>query len=77
MKVSRIVYTYTQPMKMQMTLPYSARAVNFPSIFALGNGYLSVIVDSIVEEALEAKFPSWYEVPTTNVRNEPGESSIK
>lgn len=35
------------------------------------------IVDSIVLDAEEAKFPSWYEVPTTKVRNEPGESSMR
>ncbi len=32
---------------------------------------------SIVEEAEETRLPSWYDVPTTKVRKEPGESSMR
>lgn len=34
-------------------------------------------MDSIVEEAEDAKLPNWYDVPTTKVRKEPGDSSIR
>ena len=35
------------------------------------------MVLSMVEEALLTRLPSWYEVPTTKVRKEGGESSIR
>ena len=35
------------------------------------------MVVSIVDEAEEIRLPSWYDVPTTKVRKDPGESSIK
>lgn len=60
-------------MKMHITSPYLYLRV-FP--FG-GSGKRSPNVASIVEEALEMRFPSWYEVPTTKVRKEPGESSMR
>jgi hypothetical protein len=37
----------------------------------------SPILDSMVALADETSLPSWYDVPTTNVRIEPGDSSIR
>jgi hypothetical protein len=57
-----------------MTSPY---LYLFGTVGVGGSGNLSPIVVSIVLLALLTRLPSWYAVPTTKVRKEPGLSSTK